>query len=191
MFCSNCGKEIDVENKFCPYCGTAIINSNISSNLNSATSNTEFVVYRAKKHWMALLPVYLTLAIFVLGFFVSYDVQLLVNSIYYILFTVLIWAGTILRFLLDKIEVTNKTFYMRQGIFNIDKLVLPVNKIQMVYVKQSLLGRLLNYGDMVFESGAKHGQSCYRYIKNPDKLNYVLNNLDEYIKKTQNITEQQ
>ncbi len=191
MFCSNCGKEIDVESKFCHYCGTAIINSNISSNLNSATSNTEFVVYRAKKHWMALLPVYLTLAIFVLGFFVSYDVQLLVNSIYYILFTVLIWAGTILRFLLDKIEVTNKTFYMRQGIFNIDKLVLPVNKIQMVYVKQSLLGRLLNYGDMVFESGAKNGQSCYRYIKNPDKLNYVLNNLDEYIKKTQNITEQQ
>ena len=27
MYCSGCGKEIDDKNKFCPYCGTAVVNS--------------------------------------------------------------------------------------------------------------------------------------------------------------------
>ena len=37
MFCSNCGKEIQENSKFCPICGTALKKFNISYN----NSNTE------------------------------------------------------------------------------------------------------------------------------------------------------
>ena len=82
---------------------------------------------------------------------------------------------SVLRFKLDKLVVTNKTFYLQQGVINIERITLPLNKIQSMVVQQGLLGRILNYGDIVYQSASKTGTSVYKFVVNPHELTNILN----------------
>ena len=84
MYCSGCGKEIDDKNKFCPYCGTAVVNSgnaavNAGNSVNTfKPSGTVPVQKREKKERKKIhvnkallisLAEVLILAALIIGFF--------------------------------------------------------------------------------------------------------------------------
>lgn len=193
MYCGKCGKEVKENSRFCCYCGTELVNDSLKAEpkpvLSDQSLDKEIVIYCAKKHWMALFPVILILSLFtvfyILPLYISRS-EVSADIFVVILIILICFISPILRFWLDKIYITNKNFYLQQGILNIEKMVLPVQRIQMFYIRQSLLGRMLNYGHIVFESGAKHGKSTYKYVKNPEELNYVISNIDKYIQNLNN-----
>lgn len=193
MFCSNCGKELAEDSNFCQFCGKSIIKTETLQPKTNPKTEKEFVVYKVKKHWMSLLGTYIWgtwLILNVIGMFLlslipteksgsAYQMQDFI--IWLILYFVLALVP-FLRYKLDKIEITNKTFNLQTGVLNINKLNMPLDKINILSFKQSILGRILDYGHFVFESAAKTGTTSYKYIQNPDKLNYIINNIENYIK---------
>lgn len=48
MFCSKCGKEIEANSKFCPYCGGKIAGSNVSNVTDAVKKMTDSAVNTAK-----------------------------------------------------------------------------------------------------------------------------------------------
>lgn len=185
MYCQNCGKEIVDNARFCQYCGQEIgqisKKEEVDNKKDCDNENTEYIIYSAKKHWITLVPC------FVWGFFLIFSLIAATNTqkgedwLWFLAFLILT-IHPYLRYKFDKIEISNKSFNLQQGIFNIERINMPLNKINTYYINQGLLGRILNYGAFVFQSGAKVGNSSYNFIKEPNKLIEIINNIESYKK---------
>lgn len=171
MFCSNCGKEIDEGINFCSHCGTKTANSEVQ--INEKTEKEEYVIFSAKKHWITLVPCYIFGLLSLMCLF-SGLIILVIPFLLYGIFTYL-------RYKFDKIEITNKSFNLQWGILNVNRINMPLDKINTYYINQSFIGQLLNYGSFVFQSAAHSGNSSYNYITNPNKLIEIMNNIEQYI----------
>lgn len=55
MYCTKCGKQIDTQSKFCPYCG-ASLDTTDSSNVNVNDATVQLIVRRKKSFYGALIP---------------------------------------------------------------------------------------------------------------------------------------
>lgn len=144
--------------------------------------NDEKIVYEAKKHLMSLFWAFVFTPFLLIVFLASIgagittkDSAQLIGGLIFSLILATPVIYSILRFKLDKLVVTNKTFYLQQGVINIERITLPLNKIQSMVVQQGLLGRILNYGDIVYQSASKTGTSVYKFVVNPHELTNILN----------------
>lgn len=55
MYCTKCGKQIDAQSQFCPYCGASV--STISeSNVNTNAATVQLIVRRQKRFYGSLVP---------------------------------------------------------------------------------------------------------------------------------------
>lgn len=55
MYCTKCGKQIDAQSQFCPYCGASV--STISeSNVNTNATTVQLIVRRKKRFYGSLVP---------------------------------------------------------------------------------------------------------------------------------------
>lgn len=69
----------------------------------------------------------------------------------------LIVAPAIMRMLTNELVLTNKRVIAKVGIVSLDAVEIKLEKIESVVVKQSLFGKLLNYGTIVVTgTGATH-----------------------------------
>ncbi len=88
-------------------------------------------------------------------------------------------AFVFLRELMKKIYVTNKRIVGVAGIFCKSTLDAPLNKIQTVAVKRTLLGQLFNFGTIVISTA--NGKFRLRWIEDINNFkNIILSQLDEY-----------
>jgi membrane protein YdbS with pleckstrin-like domain len=123
----------------------------MSVNLNA----DEKILYTANKHWFSLFwPIVLT--IFTGG----------------LLFPWVIYA--LLRFLWDEIIVTNKKVYIRTGVISKSVVTTPIEKVNNIHIHKGLIGRMLDYGTIVIQSGATLGASGYSYIQTPEELQQAI-----------------
>lgn len=175
MFCSNCGKEIDDNANFCQFCGYQFSPKDVVAR----NDIEEYLIYNAKKHWITLIPCFIWGFLAIVIFFAALNTKEDIYWIYLFSFCFLS-VYPYLRYKFDKIEITNKSFNLQQGIFNIDRINMPLSKINTYYINQGLLGRILNYGSFIFQSGAKAGNSSYNFIENPHKLINIMNNIENY-----------
>lgn len=175
MFCSNCGKEIDNSAKFCQFCGNELCLENKEKPKEIKTE--EQILYTVEKHWVALIPTYFFGTCFLLTLFVPAK-NMEANLIWLFVFAILALPA-LLSFIFDKIEITNKSFNMRLGVLNIDRTNIPLKKINVYNIQQSIFGRILNYGNFVFQSAASTGTTAYKYVKNPQELVEIMNNIME------------
>lgn len=144
--------------------------------------NDEKIVYEAKKHLMSLFWAFVFAPFLLIVLFgaigagiATKDFGQLTTGLIFSLILAAPVVYSILRFKLDKLVVTNKTFYLQQGVVCIERITLPLNKIQSMVVQQGLLGRIMNYGDIVYQSASKTGTSLYKCVVNPHELTNVLN----------------
>ena len=119
----------------------------MSSYVQSVLSNNEKILYSAKiSAWSSMLPS-LVLGVFLLPF---YGLGLL------------LWLSA---YIADKIEshttelvITDKKIIAKFGLIKRDTVELLLPKVESIQVKQSVFGRLLNYGSIVV-SGAGNPQT--------------------------------
>lgn len=121
----------------------------------------EKLIYIAKKHWFSLFwPVILTL---------------LTSGL------LLPWVIIVLlRFKWDEIIVTSKKVYIKTGIISRTVVTTPVEKINNIHITKSIMGRILNYGKVIIQSGATLGASGYSYIAAPEELQQQVENVSSY-----------
>lgn len=55
MYCTKCGKQIDAQSQFCPYCGTSVSTTS-DSNVNTNATAVQLIVRRKKRFFGSLVP---------------------------------------------------------------------------------------------------------------------------------------
>lgn len=79
--------------------------------------------------------------------------------------------------------MTNLRVIDEEGIFTLITKESPLEKINNISYKQTILGRILNYGEVEIQTAAEHGATIYPMITNPKILKKVVANArDEYAK---------
>ncbi len=86
-----------------------------------------------------------------------------------IIFTVAAW----LKRNLIEMVCTNKRVVKRTGIINVTTEELNRERIESVEIRQSILGRLFNYGDILF-SGTGTSKVVFSFINQPRLMKQVI-----------------
>lgn len=84
--------------------------------------------------------------------------------------------------------VTNLRVVDEQGIFKRYSKESPLDKINNLSYDQSVLGRIMNYGDVEIQTAAEEGATIYRKVARPKKLKETIAHFrDEYGRELQQI----
>jgi uncharacterized membrane protein YdbT with pleckstrin-like domain len=116
----------------------------------------ETVVHRAKLHWIIYIP---PLSFFILGILIPKSQS---NSILLALGTLSLLIGIVgfVRALIaqycTEIAVTNRRVIVKRGLIKRDTIEINAVKIESVDVRQSMPGRLLDYGTVVIRGTGGH-----------------------------------
>ena len=142
------------------------------SSITSSLLDGERVVYRARLHWVALLP---SLIIGALGLFIFLqpsDSELVAGGA--LMIGALPFGLTaFLRINTSRFAVTNKRVLIRVGVLRRVSLELLLSKVEGMTVIQSLGGRILGYGTVVI-SGTGGARDVFSGIERPQDLRLAV-----------------
>lgn len=79
---------------------------------------------------------------------------------------VIAWVAAYLRYIGTELAVTNRKIIAKTGVIRRDTIEMLLERVESVQVRQSLLGRLLNYGSVIV-SGAGTPQAPIVGISDP------------------------
>ncbi|RMG04549.1 MAG: hypothetical protein D6726_03150 [Nitrospirae bacterium] len=152
--------------------------------------NGEEVVYLARKHWIFLITfsVPLILSIALIGYTKTVH---RFEDIAFILFVVslLFFTYKVFERKFDIWVVTNHRIIDESGVFSHNFKESPLEKINNVNVRQSLMGRILGFGDVEIQTAAEGGDTIIYEAESPKKLQEaILNVLQEYEQYSHNYT---
>lgn len=109
----------------------------------------------------------LSIVAYVLKFVIDWCAMIILVGFYWLI-------RDIIRFFTTKLTITNKRVMGSIGLFNVNRLDSPLNKINGVQVKQDILGQILNYGTVTITTAST--KFDYNYIYNPNEFKNILNN---------------
>ena len=187
MFCPNCGKEIKETDNFCRYCGSDLraeiqqpkIVEVIKEEIPVKSDEEEYVLYDVQKHHMALV-----LPIFLIPLFFIYFWNIFLNThSFFSWIVVFAIVGMIIypiaRYKSDSIVITNKFAHIKIGVLNPEEIDIPLEKLDILEVSQTSLGRIFNYGQVSFCTNSE--KFDFGYIKNPEDLQYIIDNPKKFV----------
>ena len=123
-------------------------------------SQDEEVLEKIKLHWVNYLRSFVIgLAMLVLVFF--YVVAPIKEWIYIFLFFLVCLLYDLLKLYTIEMVITNKRVIYRKGIISIKTEELKTNKVEAIEIKQSIIGRILGFGDICF---AGMGSSVVEFV---------------------------
>lgn len=77
---------------------------------------------------------------------------------------------TLLKFFTTEFAVTNQRIIIKHGILSKNVDEAPLNKVHNISLRQSVFGRMLNYGTLVVQTGATFGAETFPFISNAAEL---------------------
>jgi hypothetical protein len=76
---------------------------------------------------------------------------------------------------MDRFVITNMRAFRVHGLFSKHRATTPMTRILDITVNQSLVGRIFNYGDFIFESAAQdQGLREIHYVGRPDERDRTI-----------------
>lgn len=147
----------------------------------------ELVLYDVQKHFMALFwPIVLTPVFFV------YFWQIFLNThsffswvVAFAILTPIVYP--ILRYSSDKIIITTKYMRIQTGIIKKQEINIPLRRVSQLVLEQTTVGRILNYGTLVFKSSLPDRDTeVYGYIKDFDEFAGIIDNPVEFVRESLN-----
>ena len=70
--------------------------------------------------------------------------------------------------------ITSDRVIYRAGLFAKHGIDIPLERVNSIQMKQSLLERIVGAGDLMIESGAEFGQSRFTDIRNPENVQKLI-----------------
>lgn len=152
--------------------------------------NGEDVVYVARRHWITLVMYAfpLVLAIGLIGYTKSVH---RFEDIAFILFaiSIIFFIYKVFERKFDIWVITNYRIIDESGVFSHNFKESPLEKINNVNVRQSLLGRIIGFGNVEVQTAAEGGDTIIYDAESPKKLQEaILNVLQEYEQCNSNYT---
>lgn len=134
----------------------------------------EQIVYEARQHWIIYLKPFLLLLI-AIGLFVipTKDMALLMQVCMSVVLLVVaaIWAVNIYGG--RKYILTNRRLILKRGILRRESTDLVLRRCEGVSISQTILGRMLNYGDVNVSTGEV--ANTFLQIENPVLFSSQIN----------------
>ncbi len=152
--------------------------------LSTLTPGEEIVLVGRLHYFALIIPFCLTMLCFTALFFaLAMTFQLLHGSTIALLELLFIWLGTLSIFICtmvawlkrNMIEMvcTNKRVVRRTGIVNVTTEELNRERIESVEMRQSIMGRIFNYGDILF-SGTGTSKLVFKFINQPRLMKRII-----------------
>ena len=151
------------------------INPNLNATPNSTPNtnpNTNQDIYTAKLHWIIFLgPLILMIMGMLLGIYVE---PLQVVSLFFVGFAIAWAAMNAVNYLSSSLTIRSKQVILRTGVVVKKITDIPMNKIESIDIRQSILGSILRYGTLMITGtgGTQHfinfldkPLTCRRYIE--------------------------
>jgi membrane protein YdbS with pleckstrin-like domain len=144
----------------------------------------EKILFETRKHWFILIiPFLIPLLLIGLTLYVymkyspvsSYLILIPVFSILFLIYRYYSWK-------FDLWVVTSHRVIDENGVFSINSKESPIDKINNISYQQSLMGRMLGFGNVQIQTAAEMGETSYSNIARPEKLKEALSNAQELYK---------
>jgi len=127
----------------------------------------EIVIYRTQLHWKVFItPAVFTvivLALFMLivtkAGYKHLELLLLIPAVFFFLSAYIARKSS-------EFAVTNKRVIMKAGVIQTRSLEILLNKVEALAVNQTLLGKMMNYGDIII-TGSGGTKELYEGIEDP------------------------
>jgi len=139
------------------------------SYVKKTLQNGEIVELTAKLHWINYITSFL---LFILAgllwlYYIIPDDEYNKSDIFWLVLFFAGWGGyQFLKLWVIEMAVTNKRVVLRKGIIAIDTDELKNTKIEGIEVEQSVMGRILNYGNVCF-GGVGVGKLVFTNVSRP------------------------
>jgi len=134
----------------------------MGSYIESVIGNGETIKYKANISIWSMVPLFivglLTLPLFGFG--------------------LLFFIYAVILYMTTELAVTNKKIIAKFGFIRRDTIEILLNKVESIQVKQSLLGRLFNYGSIIV-SGAGNPQAPVPGISEPLNFRRIFMEVQE------------
>lgn len=111
----------------------------------------EQIVCECKTHYIALLiPAIIGILFFLLSIIsvIMIPIYAIYPFITFLLCFIIVLGFSFLKIKTSCLILSDKRIYGRAGIIKVQSLSAPISKIQTVYIKKGILGRILGYGDI-------------------------------------------
>jgi uncharacterized membrane protein YdbT with pleckstrin-like domain len=146
----------------------------------------EQILFETHKHWYVLIiPLLFSLILISLSFY-FYTIDPL--HWWYFVFSFIAVIYFIFKYYSWKYDlwvVTNYRVIDEFGVFSINSKESPIDKINNVSYQQSLIGRVMGFGDVQIQTAAEMGETSYANISRPQQLKEALSNAQELYKEYQ------
>jgi len=133
----------------------------------------EKVTYRTKLHWVVFFrpAIWLLVALF---FFVKgsgiAEIQMFGMFVWLFVLTAIIdGIGALIKYSTSEFGLSNKRVLMKAGFIRRNSIEVLLSKVEGIQVKQSILGRVLDYGSIIV-SGTGGMNDPFHKITNPMKF---------------------
>lgn len=81
------------------------------------------------------------------------------------------------------LTVTDQRVILEEGIFNRTSKVIPLDRVQDVSTKQSLFGRMLDYGTVEIDAAGASGAEVFPYVRSPEMLRDQVFVLSDHLRR--------
>lgn len=134
----------------------------------------EVVIREAQFHWiMFWLPVLLAILAVVFPFVPIGEGTLKIRLLFTGILLVLAFLWYIVINNGKKFILTNKRIILKTGIVQRNSKELMLRKCESINVRQSIMGRILGYGDVIVLAGEE--KDVFKYIKSPMEFSTRIN----------------
>ena len=152
--------------------------------LSTLTPDEEIILVGRLHYFALIIPFFLTAVTFVSLFFsIGFTIQLKGGNILdsmkifaWWLLTLTVFTCTIVSWLkrnFIEMVCTSKRVVKRTGIINVTTEELNRERIESVEMRQSIFGRLFNYGDIFF-SGTGTSKLIFHFINQPKLMKQII-----------------
>ncbi len=148
------------------------------SYIEQTLANDEKIEVVAELHWFAYIKAF-TIA-FVAFVFVIFSLIYDISILLFGFITILLALYYFLLIKTTEMVVTNKRIICKVGIISIKTEELKNKKIEAIEMKQSLIGRIFDYGNICF-SGTGTSKVKFLYVNKPHQ---IKNNIDSIVDKS-------
>lgn len=139
--------------------------------------NNEKIIYFTHMHWIVFfMPAFLMFLAFLMSIFGSslfrisvpfFNFSISQMMTFFLLMIALItFLDALIRYLTSEYGITNKRVLIKTGWIRRSSLELFIDKVEAIYVDQSIMGRILNYGTLRIV-GTGGTQDPFFYIPDP------------------------
>ena len=155
--------------------------------LSTLTPDEEIVLVGRLHYFALIIPFCLTGLTFALSLFaIAWTFQLRGGDIMQFMELLMLWCVILALFICTMVSwlkrnmiemvCTNKRVVRRTGIVNVTTEELNRERIESVEMRQSIFGRIFNYGDILF-SGTGTSKLVFKFINQPRMMKRIIDSV--------------